>query len=54
MVEKTESREEKCIAIVCHAGVIDWLTSGEEFANCELRIQTFDNLRPRVLQERIS
>lgn len=49
-----ESREEKCIAIVCHAGVIDWLTSGEEFANCELRIQTFDSLRPRALQERIS
>ena len=49
-----ESREEKCIAIVCHAGVIDWLTSGEQFANCELRIQSFDCLQPRALQKRIS
>ena len=47
-----ESREEECIAIVCHAGVIDWLTSGEQFKNCELRVQTFNSLRPRALQNR--
>mmetsp|Transcript_98 Transcript_98/g.262 ORF Transcript_98/g.262 Transcript_98/m.262 type:complete len:380 (-) Transcript_98:1247-2386(-) len=47
-----ESREDKCIAIVCHAGVIDWMTSGEEFSNCELRVQTFESLRPRALQDR--
>lgn len=47
-----ESREENCIAIVCHAGVIDWMTSGEEFANCELRVYAFDKLRPRALQNR--
>ena len=48
-----ESRDEKCIAIVCHAGVIDWMTSGEQFSNCELRVLTFDSLRPRALRERI-
>ena len=47
-----ESREEKCIAIVCHAGVIDWMTSGHHYSNCELRVQTFSNLRPRALQDR--
>lgn len=49
-----ESREEKCIAIVCHAGVIDWMTSGHQFSNCELRVQTFNSLRPRALQDRTS
>lgn len=48
-----ESREEKCIAIVCHAGVIEWMTSGQQYANCELRVQTFNDLRPTALQERI-
>jgi broad specificity phosphatase PhoE len=48
-----ESREERCIAIVCHAGVIDWMTSGQQFSNCELRVQTFNSLRPRGLQDRI-
>jgi broad specificity phosphatase PhoE len=48
-----ESREDKCIAIVCHAGVIDWMTSGQQFSNCELRVQTFKSLRPRALQDRI-
>ncbi len=48
-----ESREENCIAIVCHAGVIEWMTSGQQYANCELRVQTFNDLRPRALQERI-
>lgn len=47
-----ESRKENCIAIVCHAGVIDWLTSGEKFSNCELRVQPFDRLRPRALREK--
>ncbi|OEU20538.1 hypothetical protein FRACYDRAFT_161826, partial [Fragilariopsis cylindrus CCMP1102] len=36
-----ESRKEKCIAVICHAGVIDWMTSGDVYSNCELRIQTF-------------
>jgi broad specificity phosphatase PhoE len=47
-----ESREEKCIAIVCHAGVIEWMTSGEQFYNCELRVQAFSSLQPRSLQGR--
>jgi len=48
-----QSRKETCIAVVCHAGVIDWMTSGEQYANCELRVQSFDDLRPRALQERM-
>lgn len=48
-----ESRKETCIAIICHAGVIDWMTSGEQYANCELRVQSFGDLRPRALQERM-
>jgi len=44
-----ESRKEKCIVIICHAGVIDWMTSGDVYSNCELRIQNFNSLRPRNL-----
>lgn len=47
-----ESRKEKCIAIICHAGVIDWMTSGDVYSNCELRVQTFNSLRPRNLSNR--
>ena len=47
-----ESRKEKCIAVICHAGVIDWMTSGDVYSNCELRIQTFKSLRPRNLSSR--
>jgi broad specificity phosphatase PhoE len=44
-----QSRDEKCIALVCHAGVIEWLTQ-EIFANCEWRVVYFDSLTPRSLQ----
>jgi broad specificity phosphatase PhoE len=44
-----QSREEQCIAVVCHAGVIEWMTSGEIFANCELRVMNFKDLQPRKL-----
>jgi broad specificity phosphatase PhoE len=44
-----KSREEQCIAVICHAGVIEWMTSGEILANCEVRIQAFEELRPRTL-----
>jgi broad specificity phosphatase PhoE len=44
-----QSREEQCIVVVCHAGVIEWMTSGEILANCEVRIQAFDELQPRTL-----
>ncbi|MGK3747759.1 MAG: broad specificity phosphatase PhoE [Bacillariaceae sp.] len=47
-----ESRKEQCIAIICHAGVIDWMTSGDVYSNCELRVQTFNSLRPRNLSNR--
>ena len=43
------TRPEKCIAVVCHAGVIEWLTSGEIFRNCELRMIPFKQLKPRTL-----
>ncbi|KAG7356589.1 histidine phosphatase superfamily protein [Nitzschia inconspicua] len=43
------TREERCIAVVCHAGVIEWMTSGEILANCEVLIKEFDELRPRNL-----
>jgi broad specificity phosphatase PhoE len=45
-----ESREESMIAVVCHAGVIDWMLQ-EIFENCELRVVNFENLKPRALQE---
>lgn len=44
-----QSRKEKCIAVVCHAGVIEWMTQ-ETFANCELRVVDFDTLTPRALK----
>jgi broad specificity phosphatase PhoE len=42
-------RNEQCIAVVCHAGVVEWMKSGEILANCEVRVQEFDELRPRTL-----
>jgi broad specificity phosphatase PhoE len=38
-----ENREETCIAVVCHAGVIQWML-GEIFENCELRVVPLDTL----------
>jgi broad specificity phosphatase PhoE len=43
-----DDRHESTIALVCHAGVIDWFVQ-EIFENCELRIVKFDNLKPRGL-----
>ena len=39
-----ENREEQCIAIICHWGVLQWLTDGDDFDNCELKIVQFDDL----------
>eukprot|EP00579_Thalassiosira_antarctica_P033163 CAMPEP_0202002314 /NCGR_PEP_ID=MMETSP0905-20130828/8172_1 /ASSEMBLY_ACC=CAM_ASM_000554 /TAXON_ID=420261 /ORGANISM="Thalassiosira antarctica, Strain CCMP982" /LENGTH=307 /DNA_ID=CAMNT_0048559171 /DNA_START=54 /DNA_END=977 /DNA_ORIENTATION=+ len=44
------NREETTIAVVCHAGVIDWFVQ-DIFENCELRVVPFDNLKPRGLME---
>jgi broad specificity phosphatase PhoE len=43
-----EDRQESTIAVVCHAGVIDWFLQ-EIFENCELRVVKFENLKPRGL-----
>ena len=43
------ARPETTIAVVCHAGVIDWMLQ-EIVENCELRVVAFDNLKPRALQ----
>jgi broad specificity phosphatase PhoE len=43
-----ENREESTIAVVCHAGVIDWFVR-EIFENCELRVIPFEELNPRAL-----
>ena len=39
-----EAREEATIALVCHWGVIDWLT-GEDFENCEMKVVPFESLK---------
>jgi len=39
-----EAREESTICIVCHWGVLEWLT-GERFDNCEMRVVQFDDLK---------
>jgi broad specificity phosphatase PhoE len=43
-----ESRKESTIAVVCHRNVIDWMLD-EIFENCELRVVSFDQLKPRAL-----
>ena len=43
------ARPEATIAVVCHAGVIDWMLQ-EIVDNCELRVVAFDNLKPRALR----
>lgn len=35
-----ESREETIIALICHWGVLEWLT-GYDFDNCEMRVVDF-------------
>mmetsp|Transcript_24049 Transcript_24049/g.35633 ORF Transcript_24049/g.35633 Transcript_24049/m.35633 type:complete len:332 (+) Transcript_24049:79-1074(+) len=42
-----EARNESVICLVCHWGVLDWLT-GEDFRNCEVRDISFDDVRARV------
>ena len=39
-----ESCKESTIALVCHWGVIDWLT-GEDFENCEMKIVPFESMK---------
>eukprot|EP00980_Cylindrotheca_fusiformis_P019706 scaffold6881_cov126-Cylindrotheca_fusiformis.AAC.3 len=43
-----DGRPESTIALVCHAGVIDWFVR-DIFENCELRVVKFDDLKPRNL-----
>lgn len=43
-----DDRSERYIAVVCHAGVIEWMTQ-QIFANCEMRLIDFDDLTPRNL-----
>ena len=45
-----DSRPEKTIALVCHAGVILWFL-GEVVDNCDIRIIDFDGLTPKRLYE---
>ena len=37
------SRKEDTVALVCHWGVLDWLT-GRDFENCEMQVVDFDIL----------
>jgi broad specificity phosphatase PhoE len=47
--EKEKMKKEySTIAVVCHWGVIDWLIQ-DSFQNCELRVVSFDELKPRAL-----
>lgn len=39
-----EAREEDCIALICHWGVIDYMT-GQDFDNCEMRVIDFSTIR---------
>lgn len=39
-----DSRDEATIALICHWGVIDWLT-GSDFDNCEMRVVDFASMR---------
>jgi len=39
-----ERRSEKCIAVVCHWGVIDWML-GQDFDNCEVKRVAFTTLK---------
>lgn len=43
-----QTRDESNIAVVCHAGVIEWYTQ-EVVDNCEVRVIPFDRLKPRGL-----
>lgn len=45
-----DSRPEKTIALVCHAGVILWFL-GELVDNCAVRIIDFDGLKPKRFYE---
>ena len=38
------ARNESTIALICHWGVIDWLT-GEDYDNCEIQVVDFNSLR---------
>mmetsp|Transcript_18380 Transcript_18380/g.25896 ORF Transcript_18380/g.25896 Transcript_18380/m.25896 type:complete len:347 (+) Transcript_18380:70-1110(+) len=40
-------REESCICLVCHWGVLEWLT-GDDFDNCEMRVLDFNELRCNI------
>lgn len=43
------TQDAECIAVVCHAGVIEWMTSGDILANCEILVKKFCDLKPRTL-----
>ena len=42
-----DNRDESVICLVCHWGVLDWLT-GKDFRNCEVRDISFEDVRTRV------
>jgi len=46
-----ENRDESVICLVCHWGVLDWLT-GKDFKNCEVRDVSFEDVRMRVLRSK--
>jgi hypothetical protein len=49
--EKENMKQEySTIAVVCHWGVIDWMIQ-DSFQNCELRVVSLDDLKPRALSK---
>eukprot|EP00586_Coscinodiscus_wailesii_P007717 CAMPEP_0172521400 /NCGR_PEP_ID=MMETSP1066-20121228/292561_1 /TAXON_ID=671091 /ORGANISM="Coscinodiscus wailesii, Strain CCMP2513" /LENGTH=232 /DNA_ID=CAMNT_0013304307 /DNA_START=101 /DNA_END=799 /DNA_ORIENTATION=+ len=43
LCEWLEGRKELNIALVCHWGVVEWLT-GEDFDNCQFKVVNFDDI----------
>ena len=43
-----ERRDETCIVVISHHGVMNWFTQIDHFENCELRIIPFDKLQTQT------
>lgn len=41
------NRKESTICLVAHWGVLEWLTGGDDFKNCEMKVVDFDKIRRR-------
>jgi broad specificity phosphatase PhoE len=41
------NRKESTICLVAHWGVLEWLTGGDDFQNCEMKVIDFDQVRRR-------